>query len=89
MKKATRDNTAENNGASIRPLSDQVLANPPHITNLFNIPVDFCELLDQIAMGVVVLNLERKIVARVRLFKFEARDVETITARKTIEFFPA
>jgi len=34
-------------------------------------------------------ELERKIVARVRLFKFEARDVETITARKTIEFFPA
>jgi TonB family protein len=34
-------------------------------------------------------ELERKIVARVKLFKFEARDVETITARKTIEFFPA
>jgi TonB family protein len=33
-------------------------------------------------------DLERKIVARVRLFKFEARDVEAITARKTIEFFP-
>src|SRR5258706_8030208 len=33
-------------------------------------------------------ELERKIVARVRLFRFEARDVETITARKTIEFFP-
>ena len=62
MKKATRDNTAENTGASIRPLSDQGLANPPHINNLFDIPVDFCELLDQIAMGVVVLNLERKIV---------------------------
>ncbi|HEX9473418.1 MAG TPA: AgmX/PglI C-terminal domain-containing protein [Steroidobacteraceae bacterium] len=33
-------------------------------------------------------ELERKIVARVKLFHFEARDVETITARKTIEFFP-
>ena len=33
-------------------------------------------------------DLERKIIARVRLFRFEARDVETITARKTIEFFP-
>ena len=33
-------------------------------------------------------DLEKKIVARVRLFKFEARDVEAITARKTIEFFP-
>ncbi len=33
-------------------------------------------------------ELEKRIVARVKLFKFEARDVETITARKTIEFFP-
>jgi TonB family protein len=33
-------------------------------------------------------ELERKIVARVKLFKFEARDVETITVKKTIEFFP-
>lgn len=33
-------------------------------------------------------DLEKKIVARVRLFRFEARDVEAITARKTIEFFP-
>jgi periplasmic protein TonB len=34
-------------------------------------------------------ELERKIVARVRLFKFEARDVESITVKKPIEFFPA
>jgi len=33
-------------------------------------------------------ELESKIVARVRLFRFEARDVETIVAHKTIEFFP-
>jgi TonB family protein len=33
-------------------------------------------------------ELERKIVARVKLFKFEARDVEVITVKKTIEFFP-
>jgi TonB family protein len=33
-------------------------------------------------------DLEKKIVARVRLFRFEAKDVETITAHKTIEFFP-
>ena len=33
-------------------------------------------------------DLERKIVGRVRLFRFEAKDVETITAKKTIEFFP-
>ena len=33
-------------------------------------------------------ELEGKIVARVKLFKFDARDVETITVKKTIEFFP-
>jgi len=33
-------------------------------------------------------DLERKIVARVKLFRFEAKDVESITARKTLEFFP-
>lgn len=33
-------------------------------------------------------DLEHKIVARVKLFRFEAKDVEVITARKTIEFFP-
>jgi len=33
-------------------------------------------------------DLEHKIIARVKLFHFEAKDVEPITARKTIEFFP-
>jgi protein TonB len=34
-------------------------------------------------------ELERKIVARVRLFRFEAKDVEAITATRPIDFFPA
>ena len=34
-------------------------------------------------------ELERKIVARVKLFRFEPRDVEAITATKPIDFFPA
>ncbi len=34
-------------------------------------------------------ELERKIVARVKMFKFDAKDVETITASKPIDFFPA
>ena len=34
-------------------------------------------------------ELERKLVARIRLFQFEAKDVETITTTKPIEFFPA
>ncbi len=34
-------------------------------------------------------DLERKIVARVMLFRFEAKDVATITTTKPIEFVPA
>jgi periplasmic protein TonB len=34
-------------------------------------------------------DLERKLVARIKLFHFEARDVETITTTKPIDFFPA
>ena len=33
-------------------------------------------------------DLERKIVARVKLFRFEARDVAAITTTKPIEFVP-
>lgn len=34
-------------------------------------------------------DLESKIVARVRLFHFDARDVESITTTKPIDFFPS
>jgi TonB family protein len=34
-------------------------------------------------------ELEDKIIARVRLFRFEAKDVESITTTKPIDFFPA
>jgi TonB family protein len=34
-------------------------------------------------------ELEQKIVLRVKLFRFEAKDVETITTTKPIDFFPA
>ena len=34
-------------------------------------------------------ELERKLVARIKLFRFEAKDVETITTTKPIDFFPA
>jgi len=34
-------------------------------------------------------ELERKLVARVKMFKFPARDVATMTTTKPIEFFPA
>lgn len=34
-------------------------------------------------------ELERKLVARVKLFRFEAKDVETITTTKPIDFLPS
>ena len=34
-------------------------------------------------------ELERKLVARIRMFRFDARDVEAMTTTKPIEFFPA
>jgi TonB family protein len=34
-------------------------------------------------------ELERKIVARVKLIRFESKDVETMTTTKPIEFFPS
>jgi TonB family protein len=34
-------------------------------------------------------ELERRIVARVKLIRFDARDVESLTTTKPIEFFPA
>ena len=34
-------------------------------------------------------DLERKIIALVRLFHFDPKDVDTITTTKPIDFFPA
>ena len=34
-------------------------------------------------------DLERKIIALVRLFRFDPKDVDTITTTKPIDFFPA
>ncbi len=34
-------------------------------------------------------DLERKLVQRVRLFRFDAKDVEAVTTTKPIDFFPA
>ena len=34
-------------------------------------------------------DLEAKLVARIKLFRFEAKDVEPITTTKPIDFFPA
>ena len=48
--------------------------------------VSFCEIVSS-ELG--DSELERKLVQRVKLFRFEARDVEAITTTKPIDFFPA
>ncbi|MFQ6005227.1 MAG: TonB family protein, partial [Woeseia sp.] len=48
--------------------------------------VTFCEIVSS-ELGDA--DLERKLVQRVKLFRFEAKDVEPITTTKPIDFFPA
>jgi TonB family protein len=48
--------------------------------------VTFCEIVSS-ELGDP--DLENKLVARVKLFVFEAKDVESITTTKPIDFFPA
>ena len=48
--------------------------------------VTFCEIISS-ELGDP--ELERKLVLRVKQFRFEARDVEAITTTKPIDFFPA
>ncbi len=48
--------------------------------------VTFCEVVSsELNDG----DFERRLVQRVKLFRFESRDVETITTTKPIDFFPA
>jgi protein TonB len=48
--------------------------------------VSFCEVVSS-ELGDE--DLERKLVQRIKLFRFESRDVEAITTTKPIDFFPA
>lgn len=48
--------------------------------------VTFCEV---VSSELDNPELERKLVSRVKLFRFEAKDVEPITTTKPIDFFPA
>ena len=48
--------------------------------------VTFCEI---VSSELDDAELERKLVQRVKLFRFEAKDVEAITTTKPIDFFPA
>ncbi len=48
--------------------------------------VTMCEIISS-ELGAA--DLERKLVQRIKLFRFEAKDVEAITTTKPIDFFPA
>jgi TonB family protein len=48
--------------------------------------VSFCEI---VSSELDDEELERKLVQRIKLFRFMARDVEAITTTKPIDFFPA
>jgi TonB family protein len=48
--------------------------------------VTFCEV---VSSELNDADLEQKLVQRVMLFEFEAKDVEAITTTKPIDFFPA
>lgn len=48
--------------------------------------VSFCEV---ISSELNDEDLERRLVARIKLFRFAAKDVEAITTTKPIDFFPA
>jgi TonB family protein len=48
--------------------------------------VTFCEV---VSSELDNEDMERKLVQRVRLFRFEAKDVEAVTTTKPIDFFPA
>jgi TonB family protein len=48
--------------------------------------VTFCEV---VSSELSDPDLERKLVQRIKMFRFEARDVEAITTTKPIDFFPA
>jgi len=62
MKKVSSHRAPASTGDSIQVISGRSASVPPHINNFFDIPIDFFELLDEIAIGVVALDLNRKIV---------------------------
>jgi hypothetical protein len=48
--------------------------------------VTFCEV---VSSELANEDIERKLVQRVMMFRFESKDVEPVTTTKPIDFFPA
>lgn len=84
----------DKNKGAIFALYNRALRNDPslegklvlRLTIAPNGQVTFCEIVSS-ELG--DQDLERKLVARIKLFRFEAKDVEAITTTKPIDFFPA
>ena len=84
----------DKNKGAIFALYNRALRNDPslegklvlRLTIAPNGSVTFCEV---VSSELNDAELERKLVQRVKLFRFEARDVEPITTTKPIDFFPA
>ena len=84
----------DRNKGAIFALYNRALRNDPtlegklvlRLTIAPNGAVTFCEVVSS-ELGDP--DLEAKLVARIKLFRFEAKDVEPITTTKPIDFFPA
>ena len=84
----------DRNKGAIFALYNRALRNDPslegklvlRLTIAPNGSVTFCEI---VSSELNDAELERKLVQRVKLFRFEAKDVEPITTTKPIDFFPA
>ena len=84
----------DKNKGAIFALYNRALRNDPslegklvlRLTIAPNGSVTFCEV---VSSELNDADLERKLVQRVKLFRFEAKDVEPITTTKPIDFFPA
>ncbi len=69
MTKRYSHSTRPYTGDSGQANSSRIPADFPQINNLFTIPIDFLEFMDEIAIGVVILDLERRIVAMSQTLK--------------------
>ena len=84
----------DKNKGAIFSLYNRALRNDPtlegklvlRLTIAPNGTVTFCEI---VSSELNDPDLESKLVARIKLFRFEAKDVEAITTTKPIDFFPA
>jgi len=63
MAKNSRDSARLYTGDSGQANPNRTPVDLPQINNLFDIPIDFLKFMDEVAIGVVILDLDRRIVA--------------------------